>query len=310
MPAFVTNSLFGGDVLPRLDPELRAIAKRSLPAFEWGLQGPDLLFYHAAPLTRDPLPGYGNRMHDERTARLFYTAARYVAGRTGRKDFSDCFAYTLGFCCHYALDRESHPLVFARQGRLYRACPSTSYHGLHYRLESDIDSALYRQKTGKPVQRFPLLAKTAVSRKTRMAVAHWYSRVLWETYGEAVTPQKIASCFAQARATVGFLLEPTGWAALYAARAADAIAGNRARIEGHVRLADPSGDPLNLLHAPWRCEGGRPRRESFLDLYNRALASATELTELMARCVEQQIPWPLEKMPSFSCGAPEFEPDS
>ena len=309
MPAFVTHSLFGEDVFAQVkDPGLFRLFAGHRAAFEWGLQGPDLLFYHGAVFSKNRLPGYGNRMHDEKTARLFETASRYLAGERGRPGFEEALAYTMGFCCHYALDRETHPFIFCRQAEIAALCPWRSYSGVHYRLESDIDSALHWVKKGTPVQRFSFGKKFRAGRETKDAVARWYRHVLRQVYGLSVPLREISACFEDTLITLRFLLEPTGKAALLLTRGADRLLGKHAHIEGHARLARPEGDPLNLKHRPW-CHLGRPgeeRTESFLELYQKAEGEALALMDRMLGAALGRAPWPCGPMPSFSEGDPEL----
>lgn len=306
MPAFVTHSLFGEEVPARVkNPELRRLISRYRCSYQWGLQGPDLLFYHGAVLKKNLIPGYGNRMHDEKTARLFKVICRYLTQMRGRPGFDALLAYTMGFCCHYVLDRETHPFIFCRQEEYFADDPRRSHSGVHYRLESDIDSALHLNRKGRPVGSFSLQEYFRVSRAEREAIARWYRRVLWETYGVLAPAGEVKACFRDALAAVRFLLGPAEGPALFLSRCADRLSRRRGHIEGHVRIQEPRGDPLNLSRFPWH-HLGRPevtRRESFLQLYESAQAEAALLMEQMLKTVREGLPWPEEDMLSFSNGA-------
>jgi hypothetical protein len=111
-----------------LSRELRGIVDEHRAIYDLGVHGPDVLFYYR-PLRPNHVKNLGRACHRtcgdeffrhccEVTARTVDASAR---GREPRK--ADCargheahIAYLLGVLCHYMLDRECHPYVYARTG--------------------------------------------------------------------------------------------------------------------------------------------------------------------------------------------------
>lgn len=107
MPAFYAHDRFGEKTAEKLEEELKQIVLKYYPQFEIGLQGPDLLFFYRA-YSKNRVNQYGTHLHSV-SARPFFEHAVKVVKKRGRD--SACYAYLLGFICHYTLDSECHPYV-------------------------------------------------------------------------------------------------------------------------------------------------------------------------------------------------------
>ncbi len=75
--------------------------------FDFGVHGPDLLFYYK-PMGTNPVNQTGYQSH-KRTGRDFFTQAIETVKASPEPDKAKAYLY--GVICHFALDRECHPYV-------------------------------------------------------------------------------------------------------------------------------------------------------------------------------------------------------
>ena len=111
LPTTYAHYRFGRDVLAKLPPETQALISRHQDLFDFGVHGPDLLFYYK-PLIRNHVNRTGYRDH-ERTGRDFFTEA--AGNANAARDREAALSYLYGVLCHFALDRCCHPYVAEKE---------------------------------------------------------------------------------------------------------------------------------------------------------------------------------------------------
>ncbi len=146
MPAIAAHYQFGQLVLEQGSRNLRGLTQEHLPMFHLGAQGPDLLFYHR-PYQANPVAELGSAMHRDSGGQFF----KGIWDDRGQwRD--EGWAYLLGLCCHYALDRACHPYV-----------DSHAPNGIaHQVLESELDW-LVIQAYGLEARREKMVAAKGIS---------------------------------------------------------------------------------------------------------------------------------------------------
>lgn len=107
MPTTYAHYRFGCDVFHQLPPTLQSLVQQHRTFYDFGVHGPDLLFYYN-PFTRNRVNRLGSECHT-RTGRSFFTQAVKAANASLRP--AAATAYLLGVLCHFTLDRECHPYV-------------------------------------------------------------------------------------------------------------------------------------------------------------------------------------------------------
>lgn len=107
MPTTYAHYRFGCDVFSALPDRAQAVIASHRSLFDFGVHGPDLLFYYE-PLHKNSVSQVGYQSH-ERTGRDFFTQAADTARESPQKEAA--LAYLYGVLCHFALDRECHPYV-------------------------------------------------------------------------------------------------------------------------------------------------------------------------------------------------------
>lgn len=98
---------FGNEIIKHLDEEVQDIIIKHIDIYNIGLHGPDILFYYK-PLKENRINSIGYAQHNIE-ARVFFNNARMIIN--GEMNKEEYIAYSLGFICHYALDRSVHSYI-------------------------------------------------------------------------------------------------------------------------------------------------------------------------------------------------------
>lgn len=210
MPAFVTHELFGAQVFAFLDEEIQELLERNPAPYFWGQQGPDLLFFKDALLGTSLLPRYGNLMHLKKVDELFACMSRYLNERRHTDEYETLASYILGFAGHYCLDCEAHPYIYFKQMQKERVLPLDERRGLHHRIESDIDTALYRIKRGRNIREYRPAKRLYGSRWEHRVIARLYAQLLEEVYGIRCSVKELEGCFSQTWTLLQLVLDRSG----------------------------------------------------------------------------------------------------
>ena len=249
MADFVSHYLFGEQALAAFPPAAQSAATCRPAVFNWGLQGPDPLFFHKIAFG-SPLHPYGNRMHAERTDELFFAFARAVNRMTGdSREIAESYFY--GFLCHYALDSTLHPYVYFRQQECLEADPKQSASAVHCQIESDIDYALYEAENHEPATDFnpdSYYKLTDTENAVLAVLLHYLLRVV---YGVQVDTATLRECFREMLAIQNFLYANTK-TLYHGLQWVERLARRGALLTSHMKCEPPAWNCLNLEHAPWR----------------------------------------------------------
>lgn len=269
MADFVSHYLFGEQALAAFPTVVQLAAARRPAVFNWGLQGPDPLFYHKLALG-SPLHKYGNRMHSERTDELFFAFARAVNRMTGiGREIAESYFY--GFLCHYALDSALHPYVYCRQQECLDADPKQSASAVHCQIESDIDYALYDAEYHAPVTDFDPNAYYKLTDEETAVLAVLLHYLLRVVYGEQVDTASLRVSFSEMLAIQTFLY--AGNRPVYRSlQQIEKLIRRGSLLTSHIKAGPPAWNCLNLDHAPWRnlWHPEVERTESVPELIDRA----------------------------------------
>lgn len=113
MPTTYAHYRLGTEVLKKVSPEAGKIIKEHPDLFNYGVHGPDLLFYYNA-LSRNRVNEEGSRLHRLPGAYFFQKAAdclREKERELTREELEAAYSYIYGFLCHFALDVCCHGCV-------------------------------------------------------------------------------------------------------------------------------------------------------------------------------------------------------
>ena len=276
MADFVSHHLFGEQALAVYPAPVQALAESRPACFYWGCQGPDPLFYRKV-LFGSPLHKLGNRMHSERTDRLFAALAHGVHDLTGTAH-EIASAYFYGFLCHYALDSEIHPYVYCRQEQIRSVDTRLSGSAVHCQIESDIDSLVYERVRRAPVTTFSPADSYTLEAEEKAVLAALLHAVLKAVYGADAPPYSLRRAFDEMLAWETFFYSESR--GIYrAAQRLERLAGRGALLTGHMKTELPAWDALNLEHEPWGSlwTPGEVRTDSVPELFGLARIRAASL---------------------------------
>ena len=284
MADFVAHSLFAEDVGGKMNPWAQKIASYYSRAFHWGAQGPDILMNHHYISGGDALSECGYTMHSEHTEDIIRKMRQTACDARGTALGRCMQAYLYGFLCHYALDSTIHHYVAAMIEKKLEEGPEDDDVCLHVQIENDIDTSLYRYRTGESVNSFPVAEKFDFGfdrerkRLVTAAVSGLYLPVLAEYFGCDTTAKDIAECLDSTLKNVYLQYKFTG-----AARAAAGILmkteKSRKRTLSHIKYRIPDWDALNLSHEPWKDLQGNERTSSVPELFAAAGKKAVRLVD-------------------------------
>ena len=102
MPSIYTHYRFGEEVLPRLSKQERDLIEDHRRSFDFGLQGPDFLFFDQ--LRRIKTASFGHELHLAPFAQSLQVILPAVSTDSDK-------AYLYGLIGHFALDSVCHPLI-------------------------------------------------------------------------------------------------------------------------------------------------------------------------------------------------------
>ena len=144
MPAYCTHYIFACELLPALTELAGFDLNRD--AVMLGTQGPDVFFFHRiAPwMSGRSQRKIGSRLHRAKPGDMLDAMAEYCTRCSTEKDIARSYAY--GFILHYALDRQCHPFVYAKQQELADSGSPLHKSALHNIVEMSMDAVLLHEK--------------------------------------------------------------------------------------------------------------------------------------------------------------------
>ncbi|MBP1743800.1 MAG: hypothetical protein H6Q58_778 [Firmicutes bacterium] len=132
MPAVAAHYYYGQAVLKLLPEDIKKLIEGHKPAFDLGLQGPDILFYYKL-WKKNAVVELGHELHRQNADALISRALKNM-----RSPDPDAQAYLLGFVCHFVLDSTFH-------GRISQLAAEVVEHRL---LESELDRQILEKHCG------------------------------------------------------------------------------------------------------------------------------------------------------------------
>lgn len=254
-----------------LDGLFSPLSPSAAAAFDLGCQGPDL-FYH----NRRTKPGaflYGTRLH-HRSWGTYLARFRDQAKNRGWLSDTPEGAFILGQATHGILDRTAHPFIVFFAGWKIPGHPETdSLRYSHAFLERILDRLVWDARSGRHW--------SENTWQNSIPGPEFWSDDFYEAWGDVLYSlfPRIAE-----RNTIGLRLrnamaDSQGF--LQATAPQDRLRGARAADVGALHWFHPEDLPdwdfLNLSRQTWLDPvTGQPRSESFLDLFDDAVAQARD----------------------------------
>ena len=264
MPAATTHAAFALDAL-RIKPALqRQVSDRMM--FTTGAQGPDLLFFSHMSVLPGSLKKYGNLMLEHKIWEVIHFFEKYCINDP------ELWSYFIGYLCHYALDRNVHPLVYAVTDQMMKDT-GKSEGELHTANESEIDVWILHQR-GRLISDYDVYKYLDINASQRHKLAVMYHKMFRQVFGIEIPVKKLEHGFREIYIwTRALAPDKTKHAVLYAAESL-----TRNHFVTAMMLYDTKpGAVINLEHktytTPWQTE----INESFPALYGHAITYADRI---------------------------------
>lgn len=197
MPDFTTHHIVGQQVLPALprDTSLALAVRNYESAYNWGLQGPDLLFYTKPVSFARTVPHCASLLHKFSGEQCLTAAWHFVESHQDQEDYPILQSYLAGFVCHYMVDSIVHPYIYFLQEKLRKKLPKIGVSALHGAIERDIDAILYEYWYLEGVSYFNLKERYAVTPALIKAVAGLYQYLCKTLLDTEITDNDIEKAF-------------------------------------------------------------------------------------------------------------------
>lgn len=266
----------------------RGVALPDAALCQIGAQGPDVFYFHRAFPWQ---PGrsyaaYGLGLHQVSPRALFRACS--VARKACPARAAEFDALTAGLLCHYALDRTAHPFVLYWQERL-QALDSTyarRHNFYHYRIESALDVLSLRRETGRSVKDFALTMTIPRDPRAAEPFGVFYAFLFEKMLGAPADAAHTALAVRDMREAMGWMNDPHECKRRYVLRPLESALRLGHMATSLLRPSDVSDfDYGNEAHRRWSnpFTGEGESTASFFDLFDRAVADATDLIETYLR---------------------------
>lgn len=284
MPAGVTHNYFGTLAYEMIREEVGS-AHDCVDAFLLGNQGPDPLFY----LVMDPLLSdwtqYGNHLHRERTDEVL-AAFRRSFDIIPKADVDVARAYALGFLCHYLLDREAHPLVYAQEYALTDVGVEGLDRGIrdqvHQTIECQIDEVMLFRHLNMTLREYNPLSILRAGRHVLKTISTMYLYVLLTVFNDIPPEDLFGRSVRVWRAVQRLLYSKRGFKRSLIVRAEQNVR-SLSYFGSLCMRAEPREESTfeNNDHMVWIDPStGEERTECFENLFESALGKVTGAVEL------------------------------
>ena len=291
MPGFLTHYIGGQSVLGLACPHVREYIRPAAKVYNLGTQGPDIFFYHLTGLITSRVRGVGSQMHDSNLGLFFLHMADYIKNSQSPAGRQIVFAYTAGLLAHYGVDVHTHPYVYARTHNPPGSRIKESARHRHF--ETSIDVLMLRRMYGKrpgDLQQWRFISPKKV--QLRVAAAAM-SEGIREIYGRDIGPVDVYHAMAQMGQLTKRLQSKTGRRKRWLQRAEGLVV--KAHIISalvHMQEVTDGVDYLNLEKTPWSAPWavGEARMESFIELFDTAVADAARMTQALYEYINGRLP--------------------
>ncbi len=142
MPATYAHHRFGNACIASMPAKYRKVCEHYRELFDFGVHGPDLLFYYK-PLGSNEVNRYGNEMHHWTGAQFFEICKEVYQGMPAGPERNALLAYVLGFLAHFTLDSSCHGYI----NQMTEESPLS-----HNMIESQYEAFLLRRDGEEPVK--------------------------------------------------------------------------------------------------------------------------------------------------------------
>lgn len=276
MPDLTMHFIFGEDLENALGDNLKLYIAKHRGVYNFGAQGPDLLFFRRAVSGKSRLPKLGSSIHSVKIKESFDFIKKYISETAGYER-ETLIAYFMGYIGHYILDKTVHPYVFYNQARAKNIYPERTDNELHVKFEADMDSVFYMHRYNQPVSRFSVRKNFKISDAEKNIVSKLYHELLKNVYNTKVYLMSVENSFNDMVTLSSFFYDPVGLMTL-SSDGMSKISESAAKLSSHIKRNYVYKDVLNEKKTRWFYPGNRDTvsDKSVYELYDEALSEAAK----------------------------------
>lgn len=281
MPLITTHNYFAKDILQKIPENIANTFNKKQNIYELFAQGFDpFIFYEFFKIKKYDLQG---TFHKIKTDTFFLNFIKNIKEHHLEND-ETILASLYGHLAHYILDSTCHPFITYKTGEYNKNKPKTyKYKGLHTKMEMQIDAYLYNQRTKKQFSTFKIHKNLITKEKISKNLLNILNLTYEQTFSLKKGGNKYQKgCKNMYYAYLLLIEDKTGFKKkIY--KFIDKLTPNKNEIyeyfSSHITELDNKilNNEHNTWYNPW--DNTIKSKESFFDLYKKALKEATTLIE-------------------------------
>lgn len=292
MPNIVTHVCFARDMMDSvLDAKTMSIVEENPHLFEVGSNGPDFLFFHDTTarhvMKKSKLRKLGTFCHRRNVNDFYKDALNTIRKESNEQIKKEEMIYLFGHLCHWALDSEAHPYIFYRTGS-----GDSKAQFRHHRIESLLDAAILKIKTGQTIEDFRAYEICDVNMNEARAITRIYHSVADHVYDIQERPHEYLQALNDWHFVQKLLYDGNG-KKIKRFQKVETLIGQIGLVSAMMvpkETSDPC-DICNLKKKQWvhPCDDQLTSTDSFLDLYDKALNRAKRAIELCMEAIDSRV---------------------
>ena len=195
---------------------------------------------------------YATPLHDEHAVEMLDVLADMLMSYAG-DDRRRMLGYCMGMCCHYSLDRITHPFIYWLEEQMCSSDsrgPDYKYHG---EIESMLDVIMLRRETGLLPCEVDLRECLPEDGNAAELIAHIYANVLGRVFSVKGNMGTLRALVSDMRTAFRFLNDRYA-VKRRAVAAVEKLFGGKGQITAFMRpiAEDLDYDYANLCRREWR----------------------------------------------------------
>jgi len=251
MPDFTTHYLFGEYIKEKVDNKIKYKIDAYPQEFNWGLQGPDFLFYSKFYRDTGKTARCGSALHRVDPELLFSAISEYLIESQSEECYPQLLSYFYGFICHYILDSTIHPYVYY----LIYEIDEQILKSHHILIENEIGSLMLKHM-GRSINDFELSDYYEPNGNFVDPIANLYVFLIKKLFDKTVNEREIKSGFSICLTVnrLAYLLQRSDYdskAKQALIQSAMTLVKKSELISSFIKKDHITRDTLNLKHKEW-----------------------------------------------------------
>ncbi|MDR2267001.1 MAG: zinc dependent phospholipase C family protein [Christensenellaceae bacterium] len=288
MPGNAFHYHFANDVYEHISQEIRDDISVSMPSYQFGGQGPDILFY--LKILRGLSDTLGTSVHlSSKTQQVFEESARFVQSH----NYPAILPFLYGQLCHYALDKNVHPFVYFREKDSPKFCEKGLEPFYHVAFESAMDYICITEYIKQDIKTYDSTAHVRLDESSAQQIGEYYQAVVAPIFNDPLKCEDIVKCIKYMKKALKLLDDHKGKKYTlfkFAAKLVPKAGYLRASLK--PRVLDEAADYMNRKKSPYLKyrNVSETLTLSVDEMYQTAVQNAVILINAFHQTVKQNAP--------------------